>query len=182
MRADTLPFFSYAKNQMSKSNILFYSPDCQYSMQVLGLLDQYGIRDEFMIVNINNPQYKLPSFVDRVPMIFIKGKNEIVIDEHIPQYMSTLKQAPQQVEAIMSLSDIGSGFSDNFSFIENGQQQPKNFVSVAGGAANANASAAASANAAAASGGKSSKFDSSEYERFTQQRDLDAASFMNKPR
>ena len=148
-------------------------------MQVLELLDQYGISDEFMIVNINNPQYKLPTFVDRVPMIFIKGKNEIVIDEHIPQYMSTLKQTPQQVEAIMSLSDIGSGFSDNFSFIENGQQQPKNFVSVAPVAPLA---ASTSASASGSSGGKSSKFDSSEYERFTQQRDLDAASFMNKPR
>jgi ABC-type cobalamin/Fe3+-siderophores transport system ATPase subunit len=111
--------------------------------------------------------------------IFIKGKNEIVIDEHIPQYMSTLKQTPQQVEAIMSLSDIGSGFSDNFSFIENGQQQPKNFVSVAPVAPLA---ASTSASASGSSGGKSSKFDSSEYERFTQQRDLDAASFMNKPR
>lgn len=158
---------------MSKSNILFYSPDCEYSRQVLALVEEYKIKDEFMIVNINNPQYQLPSFVDRVPMIFIKGNNEVVIDEHIPQYMATLRKTGGGAEEpIMSLSDIGTGFSDNFSFIESAQQQPKHFVSVA----------PIAPEPLQQNGSKAAKFDTSEYERFTQQRDMDAASFMNKPR
>jgi hypothetical protein len=206
---------------MSKSNILFYSPDCEYSVQVMKMIDTFRIRDHFVIVNINNPEYKLPSFVECVPLIFIKGQNQIVIDDNIPQFLETLRGhntrpmgngngmqqqqqqqqqqshqhqdqgitavATQSADGMMSMSDISRGFSDNFSFINDGDSSmaPKNFVFIEGnnrsfdiapGTGNAgNAGSQRMPDPQDAS--KSNKFDSQELERFNSQRNQDDELF-----
>jgi hypothetical protein len=181
---------------MSTSIILFYSPECEYSVQVMRMIDAFRIRDQFIIVNISNPEYKLPSFVDRVPLIFIKGQNQIVIDDNIPQFLETLKgntgqqqQQQQQQQSqvqqttanpddMLSMSDISRGFSDNFSFIDDGTGPsasiaPKNFVFIDNaGSAGGNGRMPDPQDAS-----KANKFDSQGLERFTSQRNLDDELF-----
>lgn len=161
---------------MDKENILFYSGKCEYSSQILALITNNNIRDKFVFISIDNNEYKLPTFVDRVPMILIKNKNELVIDEHLPIYIETLVDKvseTQQPSSILSLSDLGHGFSDNYSFLGgNEHANPKNFVFV-----NQDENTHASSASASAAAAKNNKFDSSEYEKFTSQRDLDEASF-----
>ena len=129
----------------NKSNILFYSPDCEYSRQVIQLIDVFRIRDQFVIININIDEYQLPTFVDRVPLIFITGQNQLVVDDEIPSYLDTLKGVPSQqqqqqqatassassapVDTMLSMSDMNRGISDSFSFINDTEHlTPGSFV------------------------------------------------------
>ena len=116
---------------MAAANILFFSPDDDYSRQVMGMVEQ--IRNQFVIVDVNNKQYTLPPFVDRVPMILIKASNQLVIDENIPIYVQTLFPKVSSSAAsfggnggnnnidnsgeMLTMSDVGRGISDNFSFL-----------------------------------------------------------------
>jgi len=172
----------------TKPNILFYSPKCEYSNKIVQMINQTGIIDQFIMVNINNQSYQLPKFVDRVPMIFIKSRNELVVDDHIPKYIETLvpqkqqqqqQQPAQDFSGIMTLSDISKGISDNFSFIDtNTSMGGKNFDFIQ----NDNGLVSGSQDMRPISSIntetiKSSKFDSSEFERYSTQRDMDMAQF-----
>ena len=170
-------------------NILFYSPDCEYSRQILGLVDQLKIRNQFVIININNSQYKLPAFVDRVPMIFIKASNQVVIDENLPEYIQTLAPAIASPNVngpgeMLTMSDVGRGISDNFSFLDGGAN--------AGGGSYGFLDSAATMQPQptqqmqpqqghnelpSIDASKQARFDAIEFERFTAQRDMDMASF-----
>ena len=177
----------------NKPNILFYSPKCEYSNKIVQMINQAGIIDMFVMVNISNPSYQLPKFVDRVPMIFIKNKNELVVDDHIPRYIESLvprqhmpqhqqQQMPQQMSSqqqqqqepvMMTLSDISA---NNFSFIDDkdgGMGAGKNFDFIQ----NDQPNQAGLITTIQTETIKSSKFDSSEFERFSAQRDMDMAQF-----
>ena len=175
---------------MVAGNVLFYSMNDNYSRQVYGLVNSYNIQNQFIVVNIDNPQYKLPGFVDRVPMIFIKSKNQLVVDEHIPQYIETLRpQQQQQQPELLSMSDMGRGISDSFSFIDGSGSggTPGNFVFLEN--QNHNQSNHNQSNQNPQSQQlpsldvtKQARFDSSEFERYAALRDADMASFKQQRR
>ena len=156
------------------------------------LVSNNQLQDKFLIVNINIPSYKLPDFVDRVPMVFIKGRNELVIDDNIPKFIDSIKpqqsqqsqqqsQQSQQQQPIMTLSDISSGISDKFSFIGGGNSMGAgNFEFLDGSGVGPTAPTAPAA-PTSASAERPSKFDTNDYERFTAQRDMDEASFKKMP-
>ena len=191
----------------NKSNILFYSPDCEYSRQVIQLIDVFRIRDQFVIININIDEYQLPTFVDRVPLIFITGQNQLVVDDEIPSYLETLKgpssqqqqqQQQQQtassapVDTMLSMSDMNRGISDSFSFINDTEHlTPGSFVFLGDDGPNNNNNNTNNNNTnnnnnnnnnnspipAPQDTSKSNKFDSQEFERYTSMRDMDLAAF-----
>jgi hypothetical protein len=179
---------------MAAENVLFYSMNDNYSRQVYGLVNSYNIQNQFIVVNIDNPQYKLPGFVDRVPMIFIKAKNQLVVDEHIPQYIETLRPKPQHVPQqqqqqqpeLLSMSDMGRGISDSFSFIDGSGSggTPGNFVFLENqNQSNHNPNPnPQSQQLPSLDVTKQARFDSSEFERYAALRDADMASFKQQRR
>ena len=179
---------------MVAENVLFYSMNDNYSRQVYGLVNSYNIQNQFIVVNIDNPQYKLPGFVDRVPMIFIKAKNQLVVDEHIPQYIETLRpqhvpQQQQQQPELLSMSDMGRGISDSFSFIDGSGSggTPGNFVFLENQNQNPNQNHQSNPNPQSQQlpsldVSKQARFDSSEFERYAALRDADMASFKQQRR
>lgn len=77
------------------------------------------------MANVDVPNYNLPSFVDRVPIILIIATREVVIDDNVLHFLNMLvaKQQQQQVpvpqqQQLEFLSDINKGISNTFSFIK----------------------------------------------------------------
>lgn len=165
---------------MIADNILFYSPSDDYSRQILSLITSYNIEKQFVHVNINNPEYKLPAFVDRIPMIFIKNENQLVVDENLPQYINTLK--PQQERTAtndVSMYDMGRGISDSFSFIDGAGSTPTgNYLFLDKEPETIQQSAMPTT----IDTSKQNRLDLADFERFTTQRDMDSASFKQQKR
>jgi glutaredoxin len=82
---------------MSQKNIImFMSPSCEYSQEILRLMTAKNIKDYFVIVNVDNASYKIPSFVNCTPMLFIRNKGEIVVDENIKLFINAAFDQQQQ--------------------------------------------------------------------------------------
>jgi hypothetical protein len=79
-----------------KSDILFYSNHCQFSKQVIDLCVSHNIRDYFVLICIDHNRDKLPYFVDRVPLIYRKSHSDVIHDEAIVEYISSIVQATQK--------------------------------------------------------------------------------------
>lgn len=69
-----------------RQDVLFYSKFCEYSGEVVNLLNKKGARDEFTLVCIDTIRNKLPHFVDRVPLIYTI-EDMIIYDDGILQYI-----------------------------------------------------------------------------------------------
>jgi hypothetical protein len=107
----------------SPANILFFSPGCEYSREIVGLINTNQLRTKFLMVDVSIKQYKVPDFVDRVPMILIKASNQLVIDENLPVYINTLVSASASASSAqgagletIAMSDMGG--RGGFSFLD----------------------------------------------------------------
>lgn len=174
------------------SFILFFSNSCQYSQHVIKLITgNQQVQSKFVLVNIDNPNLKIPAFVDRVPLVFLQSNKRIIVEDDIVNFIDSLRpaQAQQQQQKaadgeMLSLSDISKGFSDSYSFIGNGDQlsgelEPKNFVFIdearggGGGSTNKANTNGASSGTSSGSGDKPPKFDSKIFDSYMMQRDND---------
>ena len=130
------------KSQRMDKHILFYSNLCQFSQDAIQLIYKKNVRDQFLNICIENPKYQqsLPPFVDRVPLILTADK-QIVVDENgrnnIEFFISLLggagsqQQQPSQQQqqpaadekdmTPFSALEMGSKFSDGFSYISEGE-------------------------------------------------------------
>lgn len=105
----------------SPANILFFSPGCEYSREIVGLINANQLRTKFLMVDVGIKQYKVPDFVDRVPMILIKASNQLVIDENLPVYINTLVSASASASSAAGLETIAMsdmGGRGGFSFLD----------------------------------------------------------------
>ena len=88
---------------MSKP-LLFYSNTCNHSKLLIDRVNKLNITNIFLMICIDTYMRLLPSFVDRVPLIY--DNTQIYTDEAIDEYINRL--APKQIESfnesIMSCS------------------------------------------------------------------------------
>jgi hypothetical protein len=130
--------------KMNRDLIFFHKSSCSYSLDVINKIRSIpSVETQFLIVDVNKG-YKIPQFVDRLPMIFIKSSKEIVVDESIENLVDMLvnrhnrqsQQSQQQQQScppqpqfdsdpsgnlpsdLSSASDHIKGMSDMFSFID----------------------------------------------------------------
>lgn len=115
----------------SKSDLLFYSDNCQFSKQVIAQCLQYQLKDHFLFVCVDNIYDKLPAFVDRVPLIYRSRQNEIIYDDDIEKYISIIgghnkankpkESTPQQADAPQEILPFALSqsfnYSDSYSFL-----------------------------------------------------------------
>ena len=177
----------------SPANILFFSPGCEYSREIVGLINANQLRTKFLMVDVGIKQYKVPDFVDRVPMILIKASNQLVIDENLPVYINTLVSADASASSAqgagletIAMSDMGGrgGFSfldgaggggcggGNYETIGPGSLGPTGPMQGPGPIRGAPGDSLPSIDTS-----KQARLDPSDFERFTAQRDMDLAAF-----
>jgi len=185
---------------MEKGLILFYSPKCKYSSLMITKIIQNELRDKFMMVDISKG-YKIPAFVDRIPMIFIKSSKEIIVDESIENFIDMLIRenfmkrhggnnnqqqksvnVPRQQQEnddmlgnISCASDHFKGLSDGFSFIENNGDimYSRNYFTIDNNTNDINGSSIN--NDMEKMSIKEPKFSDQQFDNFVSQRDSDLA-------
>ena len=129
---------------MNKDLIFFHDLNHGYSKEMVNRMQQYNISNMFLLVDVSKG-FKIPDFVDRIPLIYIRSSKEIVVDESIenlidniintklqnqppsnmhtqqPQSQSQPQSQRHQNEMddnILSAKDHFKGLSDTFSFID----------------------------------------------------------------
>lgn len=151
-------------------DILFYSNFCEYSKEILGIIAKKTIRNDFVLVCVDNRASNLPSFVDRVPLIFTVN-TEVIIDEGIKKYFDTkYPSGNAELEPFSIMSASGkSNYSDAFSYIEDGSETDfvKGYTYL-----NGNPSGITTISEDT-EGSKKSKIDSSVLEKYMAERDMD---------
>lgn len=109
---------------------IFYSPTCPHSQKLLQTLDMIGLRNEFLLISVINSKFRMPAFVDRVPMLYDRRENAVFVDSALEEHLSKLslnKNSTQgqdfgqsQQELLSGYSDLQSDgkFQDSFGFID----------------------------------------------------------------
>ena len=63
--------------------LLFYSNYCHYSKTLLEEIKKKEIEEIFLFICVDTNIYTIPSFVDRVPMVYQKNSKQIYIEDSI---------------------------------------------------------------------------------------------------
>ena len=163
---------------MSTSVLLFYSSRCPHSKQFLEETQKSGIQDFHKVCLDNTPRERIPAVVKSVPALVFAGTNQCLQGEQAFQWLNQQMHAKhqhaqqkqqQQVSSTSNsmndgnepsawqMTEMGSSFSDTYSFIDNsftesGQIQtnnggsgstiPKNFAFLSNDSVSSQASAA----------------------------------------
>ncbi len=102
-----------------QKDILFYSNLCEFCREVISLLTKHSIKEQFMMVCVDNRNLNLPPFVDRVPLIFTTQK-KLYADENLMEYIKS-KFVQSSLQPYALVGGNTNAYSDNFSFIEDSQ-------------------------------------------------------------
>ena len=120
-------------SQGPQKNYLFYSNQCQHSKRLLLQIQKTTIINNMQMVNIDNPQVQLPSFVQSVPTLYLPGKRQVLTDTHLFQWFDEeLKKESENAGKVkmaditgddsilpFQMSEMGSGLAGAvYSFIE----------------------------------------------------------------
>ena len=98
---------------MSSKDCLFFSTQCQHSMELLKLLDSMDLKQMFLLICIDNQKYKIPQFVDRVPMIYKQQERRVLVDKMLVDYISQLISYKNQIAGSRSTSSPNNNVNDN---------------------------------------------------------------------
>lgn len=96
--------------------VLYYSQNCTYSKEILDLLKNSNLVDQYELTCIDSMR-KLPTFIDRVPIMF--HNNKVLHDEGLFNYMEHVSKPAVSVEAFT----LDTSISDQFSFIGDANQE-----------------------------------------------------------
>lgn len=103
-----------------QKDILFYSNLCDFSKEVLATLVKHQLKDNFLLVCVDNKNLKLPSFVECVPLIYTASK-KLFADDHLMNYIkSKISSSSLQPYSLVGMN-TGS-LSESFSFLDNGDE------------------------------------------------------------
>ncbi len=126
---------------MSDDYLLFYSSKCLHSKDFLTILSKdVQLNKKFTKINIDNKSIKLPPYIKAVPSAIIttNGQPQLLVGTAIFKwYSETHKKAPeqqQQQNAILDWDPMAmTGYSDGFSYIDNGSDPQKKSFAFLGG-------------------------------------------------
>lgn len=110
---------------IAKKDLLFYSQLCTHSVSVLETVKQHHLTQRIMLVSVNNKNFNLPSFVDRVPLLYRQTTKEVLVEHDLDDYIASLTQNEQQLDHFNDLQTSGK-FTDSFSFIDSNSDHVMN--------------------------------------------------------
>jgi hypothetical protein len=160
---------------MSRSkDILFYSDECDFCKELLMVLVRKNLRSMFMIINVNNHKFQLPSFVDRVPLVYTMN-DQVYYGDALDEYISSLSSKSEEILPFaLSGGAPGGEYSDAFSYLED-MNDPRHKSYTMVGMEQKIMSFDMSDDSKSSETNKI-KFDSSSYDKYIQERDNDIAS------
>lgn len=116
-------------NNMSNS-FLFLSNYCQHSKRVLELCEKHNLNKLFTMCNVDNKEIQIPPFINCVPTLYLSTERKILTNEDLFKYVEskiTVNQTGNSIgnneitgsDSISAYhsTELGAGFSDNYSFI-----------------------------------------------------------------
>lgn len=154
----------------NRKDVLFFSNFCEYSTEILNLIVKKNAKPDFVMVCVDSNKYQLPNFVDRVPLIYTKN-DELVYDDSIIKYLEMLY--PNEVVEIMPWSlQQPTNYSNQFSFLldDTIDMQNKGYTMLG-----YDQKIATTADDSDTS--KKGKFDSSQMDKYMQEREADEQNF-----
>ena len=77
-------------------DVLFYSQSCDYCRNVIDIIISYNIRDYFIMICVDTNIQRLPEFVDRVPLIYRKNIQQVLIDDDVLAYIDSIIKSVSQ--------------------------------------------------------------------------------------
>lgn len=154
--------------QQSRKDILFFSSFCEYCNDIINLMIKKNIKQNFMMVCVDNKKYSIPSFVDRVPILFTKN-DEVISDDTIINYIESLY--PTETIDILPYSLQQTNYSNQFSFLEETHDLQNKGYTMLGYDQKITAPVETDDSS------NKSKFDSSMLDKYLQSRDMDEQNF-----
>lgn len=114
--------FDLLKGNMDvKRDIVFYSNHCNFSRQVLQIINEQHLKERFLVVCIDNKNLKLPPFVDRVPLVYTTQK-KLYADENLMNYIKSYIQS-NTLQPYALVGTNTSSYTDNYSFLSESEAQ-----------------------------------------------------------
>ena len=114
--------------------ILFYSSKCIHCKEFMTMLHKdVNLNEKFLKVNVDNSSIKLPPYVKVVPTVIItaNGKPNLLEGTQIFKWFNDTHQKEVQNQNIMEWDPLSmSGYSDNFSYIDNNEMMKKSFSEI----------------------------------------------------
>lgn len=102
---------------IQRKDLFFYSNYCEYCKNLLAMLIKKGIRDQFLLINVDKKELKIPPFIDRVPSI-LTVKKDLFTDDAVLHYIETKTQQVQQVQEDLMPFMFGNALnSSQYTFI-----------------------------------------------------------------
>jgi hypothetical protein len=90
--------------------ILFYSSYCQFSRDIINHIVKKDLKPNFVFIPVETNKHRIPPQIDRVPAL-ITTEGDILFEDDIVSFINSA------TEDIMPLEQPSSGYSDNFSFL-----------------------------------------------------------------
>lgn len=162
---------------------IFISEQCKYSQALLKELDTCKIKDHFTIISIHNTKFRMPKFVDRVPLLYRVKDRVVIVDDALDEYMEQLKKqfraTQKPIELLAGFSDLQTSgrFGDNFGFIEDDKQILNTSYGYLNDMGNNGLDVANALKPEDTS--KPAKFDQHEYDKYLSERDKDITEIFN---
>lgn len=108
-------------NMDVKRDIVFYSNHCNFSRQILQIINEHHLKERFLMVCIDNRNLKLPPFVDRVPLVYTT-QQKLYADENLLDYIkSYIQSSSLQPYALVGTNT--SSYTDNYSFLSDAEAE-----------------------------------------------------------
>lgn len=99
------------------AGVLFISNKCEFCMEIVKIIDNMTeMNIEINVIDIKN-MTKLPSFIDRVPLLLIEKENKILHDEELFDFINKCEKT---IEPFM-INEM-HGLSDRYSFMGEDEQ------------------------------------------------------------
>lgn len=106
---------SNQNNQKNIKHILFYSNFCQFSNDVYKKIEKMNIKDKFILINISQRKYKIPSIITTVPTILLGDKKTIIMEDNLDKFLEKLYNTlNKDIDPFTNMKSI----SNNYSFLD----------------------------------------------------------------
>ena len=98
-----------------QKHILFFSNFCQFSNDVCKKIEKLNIKNNFIMINISQKKYKIPSMITTVPTILLNDKKTILQEDKIDKFLDEVyNKLNKNIDPFTNTS----GISNNFAFLD----------------------------------------------------------------
>ena len=85
-------------NRLEK-DLLFYSNYCLHSSNLLNSISKTSLNQKVLYICIDDSKIKVPSFITRVPSVFLVKQKKVLVEDEINQWIQQTLQREQQARA-----------------------------------------------------------------------------------